>query len=185
MFVCRVYTAEEKTRERFPDRNNRDNLDRQNHRNNGHQDRKRGLDNTVAMADKSKKFSKFKKFEDIENMHCIWHPQGNHITGDCRIFLDKYTRATTKTRKKTTIRKMRTTQGIRGLDMKIIDYYADQHPINRILAGLPTLIRPHRAFDYKLTNDQHERREDPILVHGQDTCKIAANRRAYIFMEAD
>jgi hypothetical protein len=87
-----MITTKEKTRERFPDRNNRDNLDRQNHQNNGHQDRKRGLDNTVAVADKSKKFSKFKKFEDIKNMYCIWHPQGNHITGDCRIFLDRYTR---------------------------------------------------------------------------------------------
>jgi hypothetical protein len=44
------------------------------------------------MPDKSKKFSKFKKFEDIENMHCIWHPQGNYTTGDCCIFLNKYTR---------------------------------------------------------------------------------------------
>jgi hypothetical protein len=85
-------TAEEKTRERFPDRNNRDNPNRQNHRNNGHQDRKRGPDYNVPVADKSKKFSKFKKFEDIENMHCIWHPQGNHVTRDCRIFLDRYTR---------------------------------------------------------------------------------------------
>jgi hypothetical protein len=25
-------------------------------------------------------------------MHCIWHPQGNHTTGDCRIFLDRCTR---------------------------------------------------------------------------------------------
>jgi hypothetical protein len=25
-------------------------------------------------------------------MHCIWHPQGNHITRDCHIFLDRYTR---------------------------------------------------------------------------------------------
>jgi hypothetical protein len=53
---------------------------------------KRGPDNTVAVADQSKKFSKFKKFEDIKNMHCIWHPQGNHTTGYCRIFLDRYTR---------------------------------------------------------------------------------------------
>jgi hypothetical protein len=44
------------------------------------------------VADKSNKFSKFKKFEDIENMHCIWHPQGNHTTGDYHIFLDRYTR---------------------------------------------------------------------------------------------
>jgi hypothetical protein len=84
-----MITAEEKTQERF---SNRKNQDRQNHRNNGHQDRKRGPNNTVDVADKSKKFSKFKKFEDIENMHCIWHPQVNHITGDCRIFLDRYTR---------------------------------------------------------------------------------------------
>jgi hypothetical protein len=25
-------------------------------------------------------------------MHYIWHTQGNHITGDCRIFIDQYTR---------------------------------------------------------------------------------------------
>jgi hypothetical protein len=25
-------------------------------------------------------------------MHCIWHPQGNHTTGDCRIFIDWYAR---------------------------------------------------------------------------------------------
>jgi hypothetical protein len=44
------------------------------------------------VANKSKEFSKFKKFEDNENMHCIWHPQGNHVTGDCHIFLDRYAR---------------------------------------------------------------------------------------------
>jgi hypothetical protein len=53
---------------------------------------KRGPDNTIVVANKSKKFSKFKEFEDIKNMNCIWHPQGNRITRDCRIFLDKYTR---------------------------------------------------------------------------------------------
>jgi hypothetical protein len=52
------------------------------------------------VADKSKKFSKFKRFEDIENMHCIWHPQGNHTTGDCHIFLDRYTRKGNKGDKK-------------------------------------------------------------------------------------
>jgi hypothetical protein len=25
-------------------------------------------------------------------MHCIWHPQGNHTIGDCRIFIDWYAR---------------------------------------------------------------------------------------------
>jgi hypothetical protein len=25
-------------------------------------------------------------------MHCIWHPQGNHTIGDCRIFIDRYAR---------------------------------------------------------------------------------------------
>jgi hypothetical protein len=44
------------------------------------------------MADKTKKFSRFKRFEDIENMHCIWHPQGNHTMGDYRIFIDRYAR---------------------------------------------------------------------------------------------
>jgi hypothetical protein len=53
---------------------------------------KRGPNNTVAMPVKSKKFSKFKMFEDIENMHCIWHPQENYTTRDCCIFLNKYTR---------------------------------------------------------------------------------------------
>jgi hypothetical protein len=51
--------AEEKTRERFLDRNNqennRDNSDRRNFSNTRHPDRKRGPDNTVAMADKTKK----------------------------------------------------------------------------------------------------------------------------------
>jgi hypothetical protein len=46
----------------------------------------------VAVADKAKKFSKPRKFEDIENMHCIWHPNKNHMTGDCHIFIDQYTR---------------------------------------------------------------------------------------------
>jgi hypothetical protein len=64
--VERMITAEEKTRERFLERNNRDNPDRQNHRNNGHQDRKHRPDNTVAVADKAKKFFKPRKFEDIE-----------------------------------------------------------------------------------------------------------------------
>jgi hypothetical protein len=52
------------------------------------------------VADKSNRFSKFRKFEDIENMHCIWHPQRNHTTGDCRIFLDRYTRKGNKGDKK-------------------------------------------------------------------------------------
>jgi hypothetical protein len=97
--IEKMIIVEEKTRERFSDRNNRENPDIQNHRNNGHQDRKRRPDNTIAVADKSKKFLKF-KFEDIENMHCISHPQGNHITGDCCIFLDIYTRKTNNGDKK-------------------------------------------------------------------------------------
>jgi hypothetical protein len=83
-----MITAEEKTQKRFLDRNNRDNPDRQNHRNNGHQDRKCGPDNTVVVADKEKKFSKSRKFDDLENMHYIWHLNGNHTIGDCRIFID-------------------------------------------------------------------------------------------------
>jgi hypothetical protein len=79
--------AEEKMRERFSDKNNRennrDNSDWRNFPNMGHPNRKRGLDNTVSVVDKMKKFSKFRRFKDIENMHCIWHPQGNHTTGDC------------------------------------------------------------------------------------------------------
>jgi hypothetical protein len=67
--------AEEKTKERFLDRNNRennrDNSDQRNFPNVGHSDRKRGPDNTFAMADKMEYFSRLRRFEDIENMHCI------------------------------------------------------------------------------------------------------------------
>jgi hypothetical protein len=87
-----MITAEEKTRERFPDLNNRDNPERQNHQNNEHQDRKCEPNNTVAIADKAKVFSKPRKFDDIENMHYIWHSNGSHTTRDYRIFIDRYTR---------------------------------------------------------------------------------------------
>jgi hypothetical protein len=62
--------------------NNRDNSDRRIFSNMGHPDRKCGLDNTVAMTNKTKKILKFRRFEDIENMHCIWQSQGNHTTED-------------------------------------------------------------------------------------------------------
>ena len=94
--VEKMITAEEKTREWFPDRNNRDNSDKQNHRNNRHQERKRGPDNTVAMADKSKKFYKPRRYDDIENMHCILHPNGKHIIGNCYTFKDRYTKKDSK-----------------------------------------------------------------------------------------
>jgi hypothetical protein len=59
--------AEEKMRERFLDKNNRennrDNSDRRNFPNMGHPDRKRRPDNTVTMANKTKKFSKFRRFK--------------------------------------------------------------------------------------------------------------------------
>jgi hypothetical protein len=52
--VKKMIMAEEKTKERFPDRNNkennRDNLDRRNFPNMGYSDRKHGPDNTIAMA---------------------------------------------------------------------------------------------------------------------------------------
>ena len=116
-----MITAEEKTRERFSDRNNWDNQDRQNRQNNRHQERKRGPDNTVAVADKLKKFSKSRRHEDIENMHCIWHPKGNHTTGDCYIFIDRYVRKDNKgnnkedNQKKTkTIMKIRDSKNSKG-----------------------------------------------------------------------
>jgi hypothetical protein len=64
------------------------------------------------MADKMKKFSRFRRFDDIENMHYIWHPQENHTTGDCRIFIDRYARKEKKTKisKRITERKTKTTQ---------------------------------------------------------------------------
>jgi hypothetical protein len=33
-------------------------------------------------------------------MHCIWHPEGNHTTGDCRIFIDQYARKEKKNKEK-------------------------------------------------------------------------------------
>jgi hypothetical protein len=66
-------------------------------------------DNTVAVADKAKKFSKPRKFDDIENMHCIWHPNENHMTRDCRIFfIDTQERAIMEKEKKITRRRMKT-----------------------------------------------------------------------------
>ena len=47
--VEKMITTEEKTREWFPERSNRDNPGKQNHRNNRHQERKRGPDNTKAV----------------------------------------------------------------------------------------------------------------------------------------
>jgi len=68
-------------------------------------------------------------------------------------------------------------------DMVIVDYYSDQHPADRIPAGLLNPICPHGAFncvepnrENKLTNDQHERREDPILIQSQDTYKPTGGR---------
>jgi hypothetical protein len=59
--------AEEKSRERFLDRNNRennrDNSDRRIFPNMGHPDRKHGLDNTVTMADKTKKNLKIQEVQ--------------------------------------------------------------------------------------------------------------------------
>ena len=102
--------AEEKTRERFPDRNNRENLDKQNHRNNKHQERKRGPDNTVVVTDKSRKFSKPKRYNDIENMHCPLHPNGKHTIRNCYTFNDRYTRKDSKgNTKEDNQKKMRTT----------------------------------------------------------------------------
>ena len=91
-----MITEEEKTRERFPERSNRDNPDRQNHRNSRHQERKRGSDNTVAVADKSRKFSKPRRYDDIENMQCIWHSKGNNTIGNCFTFNDRYIRKDSK-----------------------------------------------------------------------------------------
>ena len=84
--VEKMITVEEKTRERFPERSNRDNPDKKNHRNNRHQERKRGPDNTVAVTNKSRKFSKPRRHDDIKNMHCPLHPNGKHTIGNCYTF---------------------------------------------------------------------------------------------------
>jgi hypothetical protein len=59
--VEKMIMAKEKTREIFLDKNNRENnrhnSDRRNFPNIGHLDKKRGPDNTVAMANKTKKIS--------------------------------------------------------------------------------------------------------------------------------
>ena len=94
--VEKMNTAEEKTRERFLDRNNRDNPDRQNPRNNRHQERKHGPDNIVAMADKSKKFSKPRRYDDIENIRCPLHPNGKHTIGNCYTINERYTKKDSK-----------------------------------------------------------------------------------------
>ena len=91
-----MITTEEKTREIFPDRNNRDNPDRQNLRNNRHQERKHGPDNTIAVTDKSRKFSKPRRYDDVENMHCILHPKGNHTIRNCYTLNEQYTRKDSK-----------------------------------------------------------------------------------------
>ena len=61
-----------------------------------HQERKRGPDSTVVVADKSRKFSKPRGYDDIENMRCILHPKGNHTTGNCYTFNERYTRKDNK-----------------------------------------------------------------------------------------
>jgi hypothetical protein len=65
--VEKMIMAEEKMREGFPDRNNRennrDNLDWGNFPNIGHSDRRRRPDNTVAMADKTKKILKIQEVQ--------------------------------------------------------------------------------------------------------------------------
>ena len=91
--VEKMITAEEKTRERFSDRNKRD---KQNHRNNRHQERKRGPDNTIAVTDKSRKFSKPWRYDDIENMQCILHPKENHTIKNCYTFNEQYIRKDSK-----------------------------------------------------------------------------------------
>jgi hypothetical protein len=59
--VEKMIMAEEKTKKRFLDKNNRennrDNSDQRNFPNMGLPDRKRGLDNTIVMANKTKKSS--------------------------------------------------------------------------------------------------------------------------------
>ena len=94
--VEKMITAEEKTRERFPDKNNQDYPDKRNHQNVRHQERKHGPDNTVEMADKSRKFSKPRGYDNIENMRCILHPKWNHTISDCYTFNDRYTRKDSK-----------------------------------------------------------------------------------------
>jgi hypothetical protein len=69
--VEKMIAAEEKTQKRFLDQNNQNNSDRRNHQSNKQQGKKCRPDNTVAVADKAKKFSKPRKFEDLENMPCI------------------------------------------------------------------------------------------------------------------
>jgi hypothetical protein len=94
--VEKMIAAEEKNRKRFLDPNNQNNFDRRNHQSNEQQGRKCRFDNTVAIADKAKKFFKPRKFEDLENMPYIWHLGSSHTTGNCRFFIEQYMRKDNK-----------------------------------------------------------------------------------------
>jgi hypothetical protein len=79
---------------------------------NEQQGRKRRPDNSVAIADKAKKFSKLRKFEDLENMPYIWLPGSSHkleIVASSNDIREK----TIKEIRKKTIRKR--TMTIRGI----------------------------------------------------------------------
>ena len=62
------------------------------------------------MADQSKKFSKPRGYDDIENMRCILHLKGNHTTGNCYTFNERYMRKDNKVNtKEDNQKKMKTT----------------------------------------------------------------------------
>jgi hypothetical protein len=88
--IQKMIAAEERTKVRFGDgRGNQGNYDDYGG-NQSNQNRKRRPNNMVTSADKGKK-NKPRKFQDLENLPCLWHPNSNHTTADCRNFKN-YTR---------------------------------------------------------------------------------------------
>jgi hypothetical protein len=109
-----MITAEEKTRERFPDLNNRDNPERQNHQNNGHQDRKCEPNNTVAIADKAKSFPSLENLMTLKI--CTTYGTRTEVTRPeiiASLLIDTQERATMEKEKKITRRRMKTIKKIR------------------------------------------------------------------------
>jgi lipopolysaccharide biosynthesis protein len=113
--VEKMIMVEEKTKERFPYRNNRennrDNSDRRKFSNIRHPDRKRGPDNTVTMADKTKKIQ---NSGDLKTLRiCIVYSTRKEITQQeiaefSLISMQK--RKKTRIKKKITRRKTKTNQ---------------------------------------------------------------------------
>ena len=82
--VQKMIASEERTRERFPRGEQDKGYDPRSDQG-GQSDRKRGLDNTLASMDRSKKSNKNnKKFKNLKNLPCPFHKNTKHTAGECR-----------------------------------------------------------------------------------------------------